>query len=140
MTRGYQTDPVRPAPGQTPVTTPTAPPCPARETGATFGPASRVDRGEHAMSWFARGRRGTARASVILLVGLAAAFVAAPGYGAASGTLTFSLNPDSTVMAPGDTVMVTVKNIEASRSTTVLIATLTNPGAFQKVDGCTGVA
>lgn len=92
------------------------------------------------MSWFARGRRGTARASVILLVGLAAALVAAPGYGAASGTLSFSLNPDSTVMAPGDTVTVTVKNIDARKSTTVLVATLTNLGAFQKVDGCTGVA
>ena len=76
----------------------------------------------------------------MLLVGLAVALVAAPGYGAASGTLTFSLNPDSTLMSPGDTVTVTVRNSDAKQSTTVLVATLTNPGAFQKIDGCTGVA
>ena len=92
------------------------------------------------MSWTARGRRGTTWAGAMLSVGLAVALVAAPGYGASSGTLAFSLNPDSTVMAPGDSVTVTVRNTDAKKSTTVLEATLTNPGAFQKADGCTGVA
>ena len=73
-------------------------------------------------------------------MGLAVALGATPGFGAASGTLTFSLSPASTVMAPGDSVTVTVRNRDAKKSTTVLVATLTNPGAFQKVDGCTGVA
>jgi hypothetical protein len=92
------------------------------------------------MSSTARGGwRSTARAGSLLLLA-AALTIVGPAFGAASGTLAFSLDPDSTVLGPGDRVTVTVKNTEAKKSTSALVASLTNPAEFQMIDGCSGTA
>ncbi len=83
---------------------------------------------------------GTAEVAALILIGSVLILAAPPAFAAASGTLALSLDPNSNVLEPGGSVTVTVQNTDAKKSTTALNATLTNPTAFQKVDGCSGTA
>ena len=76
---------------------------------------------------------GAVAALLVATLGLAP-----PASFAAGGTLAYSLNPDTTLMQPGSSTTVTVKNTAHRGRTRALVATLTDSQQFQKVDGCSG--